>query len=1102
MRSLHKLAAILMALAIGETLSLAQTRTVSGVVQDQKGAPLEGIAVVQDGTTNGVVTNADGTYTLSVPEGDVVLNFSSLGYTTQNLTLPAKQGTLNVTMQEDNMILNETVVVGYGTQKKVNLTGAIATVDTDDLKDRPSHSLVSMLQGSVPGLNITSKNGYPGGSGTADINIRGITSINGAEPLVLVDGAVSSMDRVNPQDVASISVIKDASAAAVYGARAAFGVILITTKAGESKDGKATVRYSGKWGWEEPTTSTDYEDRGYWSVYTVNLFWNAYNGGKYINYNDEDMRQLLARVNDKKENPERPWVVIENRNGRDQYVYYANTDWYHELYKDRHPVTQHNISVSGGNKSVKYYLSGAYDRETGVMKQNPDVFQKYNLRSKIDFNINKYAKMSNNTAFYRSVYDYPGISDVNESFGQGGRHALACYPLKNPDGTWIYITPYQNYAVCNGRHIIFGNDNNVNRQRHTDFSNTTELVITPVKTFNITGNFTYRTWDARNTYRRTEMDYSEFPGQIIHFSNTGAYRNQMTESMTANNRYTFNVYGTYEETFAEKHHVTATGGFNWEYYNQKATSTTGYNIMSDELSDFDLAGPNADGDIDAALLSGGQTEYKLAGFFGRVNYDYKGKYLFEVSGRYDGSSRFAGGHRWGFFPSASAGWRISEEPFFAPLRKNIDNLKLRLSYGSLGNQNVGNFQYLRKISVNTFSSANNNGYIFSKDASQIAKYSALSAPNASDLTWEKAEQWNLGLDVAAFNSRLQSTVEAYIRDTKDMLTDGVALPSVYGAAVPKMNAANLRTKGWEASISWRDDIKVFGHDLGYNASFNISQFDSEITKFDNPNKTFAKSYYKGMKLGEIWGYVVDGLFASDAEAKEYTSRVNQSWVSTRIKDNIWRAGDTRYVDLDGDNIIGPGSNTVNDPGDRKILGNSLARLHYGFTLGFDYMGFDMSTIFEGTGNHYWYPSTEAMSFWGPYGRPYLSYLPKNFLDKCWSEDNPDAYFPRPRGYIAQQASGSLGRVNSRYLQNLRYLRFKNLTVGYTLPKKLTQKIAVDRIRVYFTGENLCYWSPLKKHTKYIDPEAAYSGLGEKSNADANGFYPWSKSYTFGIDIQF
>ena len=1088
---LFKSFAASLALLLAGFSAFAQNRELSGVVLDATDFPLVGVAVIVDGTTNGVVTAEDGSFALTVPSKEVVLNVSSLGYETKLVTVPANQDKVTIYLAEDRMMIDETVVVGYGTQKKVNLTGAVGVVDSKQLEDRTAHNLSTMLQGSVPGLNISTSSGNPGSSGT--LNIRGIGSIgSGADttPLVLIDGVEGEIDRVNPADVESISVIKDASAAAVYGARGAFGVILITTKKGTEKDGKATVRYSGRFGWEEPTTSTDYETTGYWSAYIHNMFWKADNANtKYIQYNDYDMQQLLLRVNDKTEHPDRPWTVIENRNGKDTYMYYANTDWWHELFRDQHPVQQHQISLSGGSKAVKYYLSGAFNRQEGIVKATPDVFTKYNLRSKIDFQINKWAKMSNNTAFYSSLYDYPGVGNVENAIAYAANHGLANFPLKNPDGSWIYSTPHLNYKVANGRHIVYGNGYNTNLDRKADFANTTELTIQPIKQFSLVGNFTYRLHQNRNTNRSTNMQYSDYPGVFGAYT-TGAGDNSLYETVQTMNYIAANVFATYEDTFKKSHNLKVMAGFNYEQYYRKAIDATGYDLITDELSDFNLITTTRQ-----PVLGGGQTSYALAGFFGRINYDYKGKYLVEISGRYDGTSRFAAGHRFGFFPSASLGWRISEEPWFTPAKDVMNNLKLRASFGSLGNQKVKNNAWMRTISFDNFKE-------FTFDGSAMGRYATISAPNASDLTWETSTQYNVGVDAGFFNDKLMFTAEGFIRDTKGMLQQGVDLPGIYGADSPLMNSADLRTSGYELSISWRDQFDLGGKPFGYSLMANLSDNKTIITKYDNKDRIFAKKYYVGMELGEIWGFVTDGLFATDEEAQAYAKEMDLSYITKRLTGG-WLAGDLKYVDLDGDKKLSIGENSVDDPGDRKILGNTNATLQYGFTVAFDYFGFDVSAFFQGTGNHYWYPNDESMAFWGPYSRPYCSFIADDFLDHVWAEDNPDAYFPRPRAYSAFTSGAYLYNVNDRYLQNIRYLRFKNLTVGYTVPKKATRKIGIEKVRVYFSGENLAYWSPFKQHSKYIDPEAAFdrksSGSLTRYN---NAFYPWQKTMMFGVDITF
>lgn len=1082
--------ALLLLLAGNFSTLSAQNRTISGKVLDGLQEPLIGVSIRVEGSIIGGTTDADGMFRLRVPQEEATLIVSYVGYLTDRVKVKPGEDNLVIYMQEDAILLDEAVVIGYGTQKKVNLTGAVAMVGREKLENRATQSLASMLQGSVAGLNITTSSGVPGSS--PSINVRGTTSINSAGPLILIDGAIGELDRVNPNDVESISVIKDASAAAVYGARAAFGVILVTTKSGAANEGKATVRYSGRIGWQAPTTSTDYETTGYWSVYTVNTFWQAKNGTNYVDYTDHDMQQLLARVNDKTENPDRPWVVEDTRNGRRQWIYYGNYDWWHMLYNDNRPTQQHSISLSGGTKDVKYLVSGAYDYQKGILKQNPDIYRKYNLRSKIDFTINRYATLSNNTAFFGSQYTFQGNGSIDDTMGYSGRHALACFPMQNPDGSWLYSTPYLNYKVANGRHIMLGEGSHRNTDRANDFQNTTRLVITPWKPISLTADFTYRLYQTRNTHRANNLYYREVPdGPLLSYA-TGAGLNKLSESVNTRNYYSANVYANYDDTFGKNnaHHVSGVIGFNYETMHLKNISASGENLTSTSLDDLDLVGQNANGEV-LTSVGGGQNEYALAGFFGRVNYDYKGRYLFEASGRYDGSSRFAAGSRWGFFPSGSVGWRISEEPFFKPFSRYVDNLKLRASFGSLGNQNVSSYYtYMRLITVSDFA-----GYSFG-EGSAMAKYSTLGAPVSSDLTWETAQQWDFGFDLTILKNRLNLTVDGYIRDTLDMLTDGIELPSVFGASVPDMNTANLRTKGYEIALSWRDQFSLGSRPIEYSMGFNISNYRSYITKYDNKDKTFAKSYYEGMRIGDIWGFVTDGLFATDEEAQKYANSVDLSYMVDGLTGG-WKAGDIKFVDLDGDGEVSIGSNNVNDPGDRKILGNSLPSLSYGFTGSLRAYGFDASVFFQGTGNHYWYPDGHMMSFWGPYSYPYQTFLQKNFMDKVWTEDNTDAYFPRAMAYST--TSGPMSKVNDRYLQNIRYMRLKNLTVGYTIPVNLTKKISVEQARIYFSGENLFYWSPLKKITSYVDPEAAIDRSNETYNET---FYPWQKTFMFGVDITF
>lgn len=1073
----------------------AASRQVTGTVTDEKGEPQVGASVMLVGTRTGCMTDADGKFKIQIPDGAASLKVALIGYANKTVKIGKDQNSINITLKEDAQTLEETVVVGYGVQKKVNLTGAVASIEGSTLEDRPSATISNMLQGSVAGLNVTTSSGLPGSS--PDLNIRGQASINGGAPLVLIDGSIGSIDNVNPNDVQSISVIKDASAAAVYGARAAFGVILVTTKNGSEGKGNATVRYNGRFGWQEPTTSKEYENTGFWSVYLVNKFFSAANGKQYINYTDEDMQELLARVNDKVENPDRPWVVEEDYSksptGK-RWKYYANTDWYNTLYKDKYFSQQHNVSFSGGANKIRYFLSGGMNFNDGIIKINGDEYKKYNMRAKFDFPVNKWITVGSNTSFYGSNYQYQGF--VESAMQGSSRHALACYPVTNPDGSYIYESPYQTYKLANGRHILFMEGKHPGIDRKTDFMENFRVQWSPIKQLTFNGDYTYRFTQNRNTNRRSNIPFRVYPGQPMQAYITGAGEDGLQENIATYNYHAINALGTYKDTFNEVHNLTVMGGYNYETRNYKRVYGEGLNLISKDLNDFDLVGTDKTGNKVLAL-EGGQNEYALQGMFGRINYDYAGKYLVEISGRYDGSSRFAKGHRWGWFPSGSLGWRFSEEKFFEGLQSWWSNGKIRASYGTLGNQNVSDYYtFLRKVGTGMLDTDNDATISFGNG---YGSYATLGSPIASNLSWETAHQYDLGVDLGFFNNRLNVTADVYIRDTKDMLAPGVALPSIYGATSPKMNVADLRTKGYELTINWNDATILWGNKLTYSASFNLSDYKSVITKYDNPNRTFAKDYYVGQELGEVWVYKTDGLFATTEEAQEYTKRIDHSYNDmSKYIGSGWQAGDLKFVDLDGDGKIGVGANTVDNPGDRYKYGNSLPALQYGVKADASYLGFDASIFFQGTGNHYYYPNGYTYDFWGCYSWSYLSFIPADFKDKIWAPDNTDAYFPRAMGY--QSTGGYLkgGFANDRYIQNLRYLRLKNLTVGYTIPQKLTRKAHIDKIRFYFSGENLCYWSPLKKNTKYIDPEAVGSHSGESNNM----FYPWSKSFMFGLDLTF
>jgi len=1068
---------------LGITASTS-TIKITGLVTDVSNEPLAGVTIAAIGTQIGTITDANGKFTLDIPSNKNKIRISYLGFVSQDITITNNKS-LVIVLQENSELLQEVVVVGYGTQKKINLTGAVAVVSGDDLTSRSAANLSQLLQGAVPNMNISFSSGRPGEGGS--INIRGINSISAdAAPLVIIDGIEGDINKVNPNDVESISVLKDASSAAVYGARAAYGVILVTTKSGTT--GKASISYNGRFSFGTTTTSTDFETRGYYSAGINDMFYKTYQGVPYTHYTKEDYNELWIRRNDKVEDPSRPWVM-ETKNG--EYKYYGNFDWYNFLFENTRPTWEHNVTISGGSDKLKYLLSGSFYDQKGIIRTNPDKYKKYTFRSKLIAELTSWLEISNNTSYFHSKYTYPGLAGVNSIFTRATNHALASIVPMHPDGTLVYRTGLTDTGeVADGVSAVLLNDGHRNNDRQYEFVTTFEATLKPIKNFEVRANFSWARYSEENRNRSVDVLYSSVPGQTITMETGRTGGNYLAETHNNQTRKTVNLYGTYDNTLAEDHNVKIIMGGNYEHKHFKRLTAKRNGLLSENLDDFNLAKGE---DI---TLTGGQDEYAILGFFYRLNYGFKDRYLFEASGRYDGSSRFRRGHRFGFFPSFSGGWRVSEESFYPEDFKNyIGNLKLRLSYGSLGNQKtVGYYDYLQLI--NTGSVLN---YTFG-DASK-AGYSYESAPNSPDQTWETVVTKNIGLDMGILNNRLNLGIDTYIRDTKDMLMAGKTLPAVYGASSPRMNVADIRTKGWEVSLSWNDKFSLDGKPFNYKVMAGLGDNTSKVTKYHNPNRTLVDPY-EGQQLGEIWGYVVDGFFATDEDAKNY--HVDQSLVNYIINvsalDNGLHAGDLKFVDLDGNNKIEQ-TTSANDVKDMKVIGNSLPRYNYSFGFSGDWNGIDFSALFQGIGRQHWYPSTDALLFWGPYARPYASFIPTDFMSKVWSEQNTDAYYPRPRGYVALGANNrELGVVNTKYLQNLAYCRLKNLSVGYTLPKKWLSKYGVEKVRFYFSGENLFTLTKLK--SDYIDPEQASASNTWKNGRSDARIYPWSKTYSFGVDISF
>lgn len=1061
--------------------------TVVGTVLDENSVPLEGVTVeVLNLSDSALVqasfTSREGLFRFSNLEGNrnYHFRFSHIGYEDHVLgNFQVKAGennTMLVRMRTaESSSLEDVIVIGYGTKQRVNLTGAVSQVNGDDLRDRPVTNISSMLQGAMPNFNVTFGGGTPGQMGS--LNIRGATSISGSNvsngaPLVLIDGIPGTLDRLSPEEVETITVLKDASSAAIYGARAAFGVVLVTTKSGRS--GKTVFRYNNSFGWATPTVSTDFITTGYdWMKLNDQAL--AHVGG-YSGYTEADYAELYARRNDKKEDPSRPWVTVQNRNGRDQYVYYGNYDWYDIMFTKWQGIQNHNLSFSGGSEKVTYMVNGNMKRMDGIMRIQDDQYKSHNVRTKISAELTPWLRFSNNINFYNSTYDYfgrPGGGNAN--FIHINVHASPAYAPFNPDGTASYRTGLNNYDIGDGIFAMLLDGKTRGAERKYELKQISELVFTPLKDLRITANYSYNMYTDPSFYRQSPAKFSLEPGVV---EITPKYSiDKLSEDQQFNQVHVVNVFGNYDFNIGRAHNFNLIAGFNQEIHKSKKITAERFDISSEDLNDLNL------GTGDQAVF-GGSSAYAVQGYFYRLSYDYKSKYLFEANGRYDGSSRFPKGQRFGFFPSFSAGWRLSEEKFYNPLKDVINDFKIRGSVGQLGNQAVSSpYPYILTMQPGTMS------YIVQNER---LKYYSSPNPVSGDLTWEKVTSYNIGVDLMLLRNRLMISYDQYVRTTRDMLGAGVKLPNVYGAPQPLVNVADLETKGFEVTIQWNDNLDVAGKPFRYNAGIVLSDNKSVITKINNPT-ALTHSLYEGKDVGEIWGYITNGYFKTDAEAKTYP--VDQTWLNrVRIDNNIpIGAGDLRWVDLDGDGRISAGENTIYNPGDQRVIGNSTPRYRFGVTGGFSWNNVDMSFFFQGIGKMNWYPGNNADRFWGPYSRPYFSFLPKDFASQVWSPENPDAYFPSLVAYVALNANNELRATNNKYLQDLAYVRLKNLTMGYTLPVQLTRRYKIDRLRVFVSGENVFTSTKLK--TKYIDPEQAMANIDGR-------VYPFVKTYSFGIDLSF
>lgn len=1019
-------------------------KTVTGTVVDETGEPIIGANIVEKGKANGTMSDLNGHFSIVV-SSDAVLQISYIGYMTREIAVEGKLD-VSVSLLEDSQALEEVVVVGYGTTKKVNLTGAVAQIDNKTMENRSVTNIGKALQGVVGNLNMTvSGNGGAPGS-TMDYNVRGTTSLSGGSPLFIVDGVpADNINNINPADVETLTVLKDAASAAIYGARAAYGVILVTTKRG-SKNEKVTVSYNNVIGYNHATCIPN-------QVNSLD-FANAYNiaslnSGQSPMFSEEHIGRIKAYMAD----PEHYPSNIPNPNNTDYWSYATldndNVDWFRTFFKPGSWNHKHDLSVRGGTEKSNYYVGAGYYKENGLLRYGKDRFERFNLTSNLHFEPYKWLRGDIRVKFSRDKNNT--VSEAyNGDIGNWVHLATTRYPnwsLKDPNGHWA-STSHIYKQIDGGRTL---DNTNV-------FSATGALEAEPIKGWKINVDYTYRnTARKESTHDKAviwEYTVSELP---VMAPNHDAFSTLQAQTDYSS----FNAYTSYEHLFGD-HFMSVMVGQQLELSKYDYLTAMRRNLINQDIPSLSTA-------IGEQTNSQTMTHWANMGTFIRANYNYKEKYLIEFNARYDGSSKFQRGDRFGFFPSVSVGYNIARENFWT-IEHIVNSLKLRVSYGSLGNQNVDDYLYLSTVNV-----GNNYGYLIDG-----VRPNYLDAPGlvSRNLTWETVSTIDVGVDASFLSNQLNLSFDWYRRTTTDMFGPANALPAVLGASVPQENNADLRTSGFELNLGWRDQI---GSDFSYNVNLVLSDYISKVTTYNNPTKILS-TYYEGQTIGEIWGYKTAGIIQTEEQLKKIP---DQSYIYGN-----WTIGDVEYKDLNNDGKIDKGKNTKDDHGDLAIIGNTTPRFSYGISLGAQWKGFDLNIFLQGVGKRDFCPPTGngGVFFWG-----FTGGFGSNMYEETsdfWTPENTGAYYPKP--YNSSEVYKNQ-QPQTRYLQNAAYLRLKNLQLGYVIPQTIMSKIGLQRIRMFVSGENLFTITSLQKN---FDPELLDGSWG------AGKVYPLAKTFSFGFNVDF
>ncbi|MCY4779610.1 TonB-dependent receptor [Sphingobacterium sp. UT-1RO-CII-1] len=1034
-------------------------KSIGGIVKNSNGEPIVGATIRVERIQVSQTTNEKGVFNFSNSDlkNSDFLSISYVGYKSQKIAI-GNTLSFDIVLEQDEATLDEVVVVGYGTQKRSHMTAAVDVVSGEALTNRPSANVSDLIKGASPNMNINMgmRGGEPGAA--SGWNIRGVGSLNGnSSPLVLVDGVEVDINSVDPETVESVSVLKDASAAAVYGSRAPYGVVLITTKKGKQSD-NTQVSYSNNFSLNSLLRLPHFIDSYTWA--TVYNQANA-NAGLAPVYSDEQMERIKGYLDGTFPYEYDPDNPIDNiwagrRNGN------ANNDWPHLLMGNNSISHKHNINVSGGSAKTQYFLSAGYTKQNGTYAFGHDHYRRYNLLSNLSTEVTDWLRINSSLKWAQSDTDYP-MGETTVGREHTFREMLMFAPMMphyNINGT--VQSPLVRLLEDSGR----------DKSKRSDFLANIGAELEPVKGWKTVFNYNYNIRNTKASANPKPVMVELGDGSL---GNIGKPESVYTSAYSEYVYKILNLVSSYEQQL-DKHYFNVMAGYEQEEALTTGLSATGTSPVVDNY-------PSIKTSLGGVIATDNMADWSNRGVFGRLNYNYDEKYLVELSGRYSGSSRFPKEKRFGFFPSASVGYTVSKEDFWKPISPYLEYFKVRVSYGSLGNQNIANHLFYDKLGI-----VGEGPWIMGNKRPQYANVPALIS---DDITWETITTLNFGVETRLLNSRLDLSFDWYDRRTYDMLGAAYDLPFLLGTGTPVTNNADLSTKGFELVLGWNDKI---GSEFNYNVKLALGDSRTTITRYLNLTERFD-TWYAGKKYGEIWGFETEGIIQTAEQAK------NMADQSRYHKD--WRPGDIQYKDLSGDGTIDEGSRTLSERGDLKVIGNKSPRYNVGINLGASWKGIDFNMFWQGILKREFYPEASSPLFWGTTGAWASSGLYRHSpaLDYWRPADetnilgpNTDAYLPKP--YFTPETNKNR-QVQDRYLQNAGYIRLKNLQIGYTIPQSVTKNI-FSKARVYFSGENLLTFSGLDK---VFDPETAMASDSREGGYLTNGvIYPMSKVFSFGVNI--